>query len=164
MEFNYRVGGSLHTVRVEREGDGFRVSIDGGPAREVHVAREDEHTLRLQDDLRQQRVRVASSDGKRWAALDGFVYELQVVPRGQTRAHSRAETDAGSLQAQMPGQVVSVAVKAGQDVQKGQTLVILEAMKMEVRVQAPHAGQVKRVLVEAGQVVERGQQLVELAA
>ena len=62
----------------------------------------------------------------------------------------------------MPGQVVSVDVQAGDTVAKGQTLVILEAMKMEVRVQAPYAGRIRRVNVQTGQVVERGQQLVEM--
>ena len=64
----------------------------------------------------------------------------------------------------MPGQVISVAVKDGDLVTKGQTLVVLEAMKMELRVQAPYAGRVQHVLVKTGQVVERGQQLVEVMA
>ena len=62
----------------------------------------------------------------------------------------------------MPGRVLDVLVAEGDSVQKGDTLVLLEAMKMELRVQAPGDGQVARVLCAAGQVVERGQLLVEL--
>jgi biotin carboxyl carrier protein len=47
-------------------------------------------------------------------------------------------------------------------VQKGDTLVLLEAMKMELRIQAPGDGEIARVHCRAGQVVERGQLLVEL--
>ena len=62
----------------------------------------------------------------------------------------------------MPGRVLDVLVAAGDSVQKGDTLVLLEAMKMELRIQAPADGQIARVLCTAGQVVERGQLLVEL--
>ena len=64
----------------------------------------------------------------------------------------------------MPGRVLDVLVAPGDRVQKGDTLVLLEAMKMELRIQAPADGEVSRVLCAAGQVVERGQVLVEMAA
>ena len=63
----------------------------------------------------------------------------------------------------MPGQVRAVLVKEGESVEKGQTLALLEAIKMEIRVAAPHAGKVEKVLIEEGQVVERGQRLFDLS-
>ncbi|MBK8047020.1 MAG: acetyl-CoA carboxylase biotin carboxyl carrier protein subunit [Anaerolineales bacterium] len=62
----------------------------------------------------------------------------------------------------MPGRVLDVLVAAGDRVKKGDTLVLLEAMKMELRITAPHDGSVTRALVQPGQVVERNQILVEL--
>ena len=47
-------------------------------------------------------------------------------------------------------------------VEKGQTLLLLEAMKMEIRVSAPRAGQVSRLLVREGQTVQKDQVLVEI--
>jgi biotin carboxyl carrier protein len=64
----------------------------------------------------------------------------------------------------MPGQVIAVPVAAGDAVSRGQTLIVLEAMKMELRVAAPHDGTVEKVLVSVGEVVERGQPLAEVAA
>jgi biotin carboxyl carrier protein len=64
----------------------------------------------------------------------------------------------------MPGQVLDVLVHVGDTVERGQTLLLLEAMKMELRMVAPFAGQVRAVRCAAGQVVERGQLLVELQA
>jgi biotin carboxyl carrier protein len=58
--------------------------------------------------------------------------------------------------------VREVLVQAGETVTRGQTLLLLEAMKMEIRVTAPADGQVRQVLVEAGAVLDRGQRLVEL--
>ena len=91
------------------------------------------------------------------------VYELHVAERGSgPRGRAFPVVRQAGLEATMPGQVISVGIKEGDVVTKGQTLVILEAMKMELRVQAPYAGRVQRVLVKTGQVVERGQQLIEV--
>jgi biotin carboxyl carrier protein len=69
---------------------------------------------------------------------------------------------AGELTAPMPGQVRTVNVSEGDAVTKGQTLLVLEAMKMEIRVQAPRDGVVSSVLVTGGQTVEREQILVKI--
>lgn len=53
-------------------------------------------------------------------------------------------------------------VKAGDTVKKGQTLLLLEAMKMELRIAAPADGEVKAVRVKTGEIVEMGQVLIEL--
>jgi biotin carboxyl carrier protein len=62
----------------------------------------------------------------------------------------------------MPGAVIAVRVVDGQSVEAGETLIVLEAMKMENAVTSPAAATVLRVLVEAGQQVQRGDSLVEL--
>ena len=162
MEYYFRIHDEDHTLHVEWEGDVYCVSIDGAAPRTVQFTRDDAHTLSLQLGNTQRRAHVARGAHSIWVALGADVYELQVVERRQSRRPARVEADSGSLHAQMPGQVVSVDVQAGDTVAKGQTLVILEAMKMEVRVQAPYAGRIQRVVVQTGQVVERGQQLVEM--
>jgi len=62
----------------------------------------------------------------------------------------------------MPGLVRSVNVAEGEAVSKGQTLLVLEAMKMEIRIQAPFDGVVQSLPAEVGQTVEREQILVVL--
>jgi acetyl/propionyl-CoA carboxylase alpha subunit len=69
---------------------------------------------------------------------------------------------AGALEAPMPGTVLRVDVAPGQAVEAGQTLVVLEAMKMELSVAAPADGTVRDVHVSAGQLVSRGQPLVAM--
>jgi propionyl-CoA carboxylase alpha chain len=68
----------------------------------------------------------------------------------------------GGLKAPMPGKVLVVHVRQGEAVQKGQVLLILEAMKMEHRIAAPVAGTVEAVQVEANQQVANGQVLIVL--
>ena len=70
----------------------------------------------------------------------------------------------GSLKvtAPMPGTILAVSVKVGAQVKKGDTLVILEAMKMENEIAAPEDGVVASINVEAGVSVESGQLLASL--
>ena len=68
-----------------------------------------------------------------------------------------------SVDAPMPGNIISVNVKPGQPVKKGDVLLILEAMKMENEIMAPCDGTVGSVNVTAGQTVQSGQQLLTLA-
>ena len=69
----------------------------------------------------------------------------------------------GGLLATMPGRVLAVLVKAGDEVAKGAPLVVLEAMKMEQTITAPVAGKVDRVLCEVGEQVREGAELLAFA-
>ena len=65
------------------------------------------------------------------------------------------------LKAPMPGLVVKINIENGQSVNKGDGLIIVEAMKMENELKASHAGTIKQVMIENGQSVEKNQVLVE---
>jgi acetyl-CoA carboxylase biotin carboxyl carrier protein len=66
------------------------------------------------------------------------------------------------VKAHITGTVWKIEVKVGDAVTEGQTVVVLESMKMEMPVESPSAGQVSAVLVKEGQSVEDGAPLVEL--
>lgn len=162
MIFEY--GGTPHTVSVEAQADGStRVTLDGRTL--TVTARRVDGGWLLMLAGRQVRVFTAARGSERYAALAGESFTLTVPESAQGAAGRRARRMGaadGSLTAQMPGQVREVLVRAGDSVTRGQTLLLLEAMKMEIRVTAPADGLVKQVLVEAGAVVDRGQRLVEL--
>ena len=69
---------------------------------------------------------------------------------------------AETVKAPMPGKILSVAVSAGQAVKKGETLLILEAMKMQNEIAAPHDAVVSEVRVAANQTVSTGDDMVVL--
>ena len=73
-----------------------------------------------------------------------------------------SETQAGGLIAPMPGKVVDLKVKTGSKVRKGDTLVILEAMKMEHQVKAPEDGKITKVLIKKDDQLENGALLMVL--
>ena len=72
-----------------------------------------------------------------------------------------AETGEFLLKSPMPGLVVAIPIEEGQEVKKGQVILILESMKMQNELRSAAPVVVKAVLVRAGQPVEKGQVLVE---
>lgn len=104
---------------------------------------------------------VSSDDAKRWVTVNGQTFVLTKSSGARRSGHGHQHA-AGELTAPMPGQVRAVNVSEGDAVTKGQTLLLLEAMKMEIRVQSPQAGVVKKLLVKQGQTVEREQILIEI--
>ncbi|GGK58235.1 MULTISPECIES: biotin/lipoyl-containing protein [Flavobacteriaceae] len=74
-----------------------------------------------------------------------------------------ATKKANDIKAPMPGLILSVNVKEGQEVVEGETLIILEAMKMENSIIAPKDGIIKNVNVKSGGAVEKGELMIEMA-
>ena len=98
-------------------------------------------------------------------AVDGLAVDVD-SPRGHVRltrvprfVDPAEQVASGSLLAPMPGTVVSVAVEAGQQVEAGQPVLVLEAMKMQHTVSAPHAGVVSEIDVKPGAQVAAGEVL-----
>ena len=84
---------------------------------------------------------------------------FKILPKFSVREEKALE---GSLTAPMPGKVVEIKIKKGSKIKKGDTLLILEAMKMEHQVLAPDNGKVSDILVSKNQQVENGEPLVIL--
>ncbi len=160
-EFHYQVGDEVRTVTITAKDGGYEVRV-GDQVLQLSARLAPRGRLDLEVDGRRLSAYVARSGPRRYVGLAGDTWTLQ--PPEPRRGSREGRNDGGGLTATMPGRVLDVLVAEGDSVQKGDTLVLLEAMKMELRIQAPVAGQVTRVLCAAGQVVERGQLLVELQA
>jgi 3-methylcrotonyl-CoA carboxylase alpha subunit len=92
-------------------------------------------------------------------AWRGAVYVLEEETEAWRAAHRQAS---GGLEAPMPGKVIAVKVAPGQEVARGDELLVVEAMKMENAVRAPRAGRVRVVAAAVGDMVAPGRVLVEL--
>ena len=92
-------------------------------------------------------------------AFDGR-HEIDVRDRDATVA--RPVSGDGRIKAPIPGLIARVMVELGQDVEIGQPLVVLEAMKMENEIQAPRSGQVQQLSVEPGQTVVLDELMIEI--
>ena len=103
-------------------------------------------------------VAVAGPPDNRWVWIDGRVIQLDAPATGR----SRGRTASNELSAPMPATVVSVMVAGGASVTRGQTLIMLEAMKMELPIRAPRDGVVRAIHCKAGELVQPGVNLLDL--
>ncbi len=107
-----------------------------------------------------QRVFAEAVGDAIWAFHDGRVYELAVD--SEENGRRRTTRHQGSLVAPMPAAVVAVLATPGASVKRGDVLMILEAMKMELPVRAPGDGVVKAINCRPGDMVQANASLLEM--
>jgi len=150
-------GGRVHAVEVDAAGnlriDGAEVTFQVSPLGRAQYA--------VVAGQRQSRAFAVGPAERREVFIDGRVFTLEVGGAGQGRPRATAHAD--SLSAPMPGTVVKVLVAVGQVVRRGDTLLTLEAMKMELPVRAPHDGTITAVHCREGELVQAGVRLLELS-
>jgi len=153
--------------------------------KEFEIEVVDEHHIRIGDRLLEVDFESVSGQPVFSLILDGrsyeaFVYQSEqdweVLIRGrqyqvnvEDEREKRLKTAGGDisggefhLKAPMPGLVVAVLMEEGQEVKKGQVMLILESMKMQNELKAPRDGTVGRIRVKAGESVEQKQTLLSV--
>jgi len=148
------------TLDLTLNGRGYTVTLDDKIA-SVEVPRLENGKLDFIIEDQRVTAYVSSDNAKRWVTVNGQTFLLTKSSGARKGGHAHHHA-AGELTAPMPGQVRAVNVSEGDAVTKGQTLLLLEAMKMEIRVQAPFEGVVSSISVKAGQTVEREQILINV--
>lgn len=93
--------------------------------------------------------------------IDQTIYKTHISKKFRERTAFRMP-DVSKINCFIPGTIVDVLVEVGQEVEEGQDLLILEAMKMKNRIKSPAAGKIRRINVKTGQIVPKGHLLVVL--
>ena len=143
-------------------GDGFVVKIAG---REIRVEGAFGTFMRVRVDGRPIEATVRREGTDLVVERDGMARAFRMRdPRAPALGRRREAEDLtrGEVHAPMPGLVVDVLVRAGDRVETGQPVVVVEAMKMQNALAAPLAGQVSAVAVQAGTAVDSGQLLLAI--
>jgi len=168
MELIVRHGEREERVRIEPDGGRFRVEV-GDTVHTVEAERLDEGSAlwSLIVDGAQHEVAVRRDRRERYAvATRRSSHTVEVTdPLTHLAREAHGAAAAGGVQtvtAYMPGRVVALLVDEGEEVEPGQGVVVLEAMKMENEIAAEHGGVVTKVHVEPGQAVEGGDPLFQL--
>ena len=173
MIFEIAIGDKLRTVGIVRKGGVLHVDLDG----RTHVV----DARRISDSVVSMLVQSGDSTapsrsidaafatqlspGEFDVHVDGRTIPLQIRPAGsfgrQNKVGAGVSTSGPQrVAAPMPGKVVRVLAKPGDDVKARQGLVVVEAMKMENELRAPRDGRVRDVAVAEGQSVDAGAVLV----
>jgi len=161
MKLTFDYNSQAFPIDLTPSGKSYRATI-GDKSVDVEIIRADAERGRLELLIDNQRVTayVSSDNAKRWVTVNGRTVAL--TKSSGAKRSGAGQDHASELAAPMPGVVRGVNVVEGETVTKGQTLLMIEAMKMEIRVQAPFDGVVKSLAVKVGQTVEREQILIVL--
>jgi biotin carboxyl carrier protein len=172
MEYVARIGESDRNVSVEQVEDGkWRVVIDG--AERILDARRIDATQWLIDVGNGKLLRIdveANKDGDPQVELGGVSQSIKLLDPRRVRLEaaqavaSKGRGPAGPeiLRTPMPGKVVKVLVKVGDEVAAGQGVAVIEAMKMENEMRAGRAGKVAAIHVAEGQTLEAQAQVLTI--
>jgi biotin carboxyl carrier protein len=148
------------TLDLEPSGSGY-IASTGDQSIELEVLTVERGKLDLLLDGQHLTAYVTADGNKRWVTVQGRTFLL--TKQVSSRARGAGQAGGPGLIAPMPGLVRAINVAEGDKVRKGDTLLVIEAMKMEIRVQAQRDGIVKKLLVKQGDTVEREQLLVDMA-
>ena len=160
MAFIATLGEQTYTVEIEEIGKAlYRVSVDGNEFL-VDGKKTGRTNYSLIVDNRSFETEVDHAEDEYRVLVDGRSYHVHLVDERRMRvggAQPGIELQGRQkVSVPMPGKVIAVLVSEGDTVEKGQGLVIVEAMKMENEVRSPIAGEIKEIKVKPGDAVEGG--------
>lgn len=159
MRYSFQLGSRVHHVTLEEHAAGPRFVVDGTAFQpKVHALGKGHYKVEVEGKAFEFHVRNGIvTEGPRPLDLEVRRARPELVRKGA--AGRKAD---GRVKPPMPGKIVEVKVKEGQDVKEGDVLCVLEAMKMQNDLKSPVAGKVVRVHVQDGANVEATTVLVEV--
>jgi len=156
--------GEEHKIEIKREENHFELSMDGVKHRFVPILEQSPLYSFLIDDSKVFEADISFQKDACQLNYRNVPYQLEVFdPRRRSVSQSEASGGDGVVRAPMPGKVVEVLAKSGEQVTKGQAVVVIEAMKMQNELASEIDGSVAEIFVKAGDTVEAGTKLVAIA-
>lgn len=165
MKLIVRIGEETIPVEVERLGSGYRVCRDNGWSTvDLTSPNPNLHSLRLADGTQfliiHHRIGARHELSFGDASVHLEVHDPLAMKRRRNQDDMAGDSDV--VKAVMPGRVVRILVEPGQEIRKGQSLLVIEAMKMENEITSPRDGKIAAVHVDEGRTVESGAELVSI--
>ncbi len=160
MKFEVAINNTQRIVELERDANGWRISLDGKvvDADTTEIA---PNIFSILLDGKSHEIRVASTSSGTLTLQTGrheFTAEVTDPRAWRGRRHGALEAEGRQqILAPMPGKIIRVLVQAGEKVEAGQGLLVVEAMKMQNEIRSPKSGTVERLLVKEGQPVNAGE-------
>jgi 3-methylcrotonyl-CoA carboxylase alpha subunit len=159
MFINYEHESHVYNVSIERRDKFFFITYDNT---EYKVEAEETKPGQLKIKIADRIIKSIITEGEKekFVFVNGQVFRVKPVElTGKKKLRRREE---GNLSSPISGKVVSVKVKNGDSVKKGEVLMIIEAMKMEYLIRAPYNGKIKNVNFKQNDQVEIGQSTVDV--
>jgi len=164
MEFEFLVDGVIRKISLEKKND-ILIFRDGEMSFEADIRPVSENSVSILVDGRSYLAYIVEDKDKKLIWLGGRQVAIREPGQGDKAFHKGEEkTQEAQLRiaAPMPGKVIKINVAEGEEVRKNQTLVIVEAMKMENEIKSSIDAVVKKIYAAAGELVDSEKPLIEL--
>jgi biotin carboxyl carrier protein len=158
MIYEVIVGGNPHRLELEKAAGGWECRLDGLPIHiDALIARRDVLSLLIDGRAYEIKREQTATDLHMWVGSTRFAVELH-DPRSLRSRKKAAGDEKGprKILAPMPGRIVRLLVAENSDVEAGQGIVVVEAMKMQNEIKSPKKGVVKQILATPGAAVNPG--------
>ncbi|MBZ5567781.1 MAG: acetyl-CoA carboxylase biotin carboxyl carrier protein subunit [Acidobacteriia bacterium] len=161
MVYEISIDGKPHKLELEREGNRWTCHLDGETIRaDAVLPKHDVVSIIIAGTHYEVKRERTATDVHYWVKNSRFAVEVR-DPRSLRSRKAAAASGEGpqKLLAPMPGKVVRVILAAGSEVEAGQAVLVVEAMKMQNELKSPKKGTVKQVMVAEGASVTAGEVL-----
>ena len=165
MDYKVKIG--LETYSVEArplDADGRTIVTIGETSRNMSVNEVSSNHLHLNVNGRSMNLFLAPTSEGAWVWVEGRARFAQDAEKAARRKSRGPMERPGMVTPPTPASVVRVMVEVGQSVRKGQPLLVVSAMKMEMTLSAPYSGRISAVNAQVGAQVRPGEILVEIEA
>ncbi|MGH9690248.1 MAG: biotin/lipoyl-containing protein [Candidatus Acidiferrales bacterium] len=161
MKISVELDGKAQMLELSRVGDQLQCAIDGRPiAADAVEITPGNYSILIGGQSFDIRVEPSGSGLRIDLGGREYLVTIQDPRHWRRRGGTLASEGRQQVIAPLPGKVVRVLVNAGDAVEAGQELLVVEAMKMQNEVRSPKSGTVERLLVAVGQTVRTGESLV----
>jgi biotin carboxyl carrier protein len=162
MKFEVVINNARRIIELERDAERWRISLDGEPT-QADALEISPGVFSILLNGKSHQVRVTPTPAGALTLQTGrheFTAEVTDPRAWRGRRHGALEAEGRQqIVAPMPGKIIRVLVQAGERVEAGQGLLVVEAMKMQNEIRSPKSGTVERLLVKEGQPVNAGEAL-----
>lgn len=159
-----------YSIEIEKENnlsDQFKIDVDG---KSFDVKIKEYHpngrikTLLVNNEVLPIEVARHADGFPKMIYLNGLPFDVEIekIKSVSQKAKPSQRVISGDIKSSLPGQVLSISVEVGDEVKKGQPLIILESMKMENEILAPKSGKIKVVHVVPGQVLFKDELILQI--
>ncbi len=161
MFINYEHKNHVYNVTIERRKEHYFVTYDNT---EYKVTAEEINPGHLKIVVGDRLIKSIVTEGEKekFIFIDGDVYKVVPVELTGRKKTTEQESGKSDLDSPISGKIVSIKVKKGQQVKRGDILIIIEAMKMEYLIRAPYDGIISTIHFNEKDQIEIGQTTLEL--
>ena len=158
MFINYEYDNHVYNVTVERRNNQYYVLYDNNEYTvQATEAKPGQLTIKLGDRI----IKCLISEGEKskYVFLDGQVYQIKRI---ELTGKKKTQKKEGDLNSPISGTVVTIKVKPGDPVKKGDVIMVIEAMKMEYLIRAPYKGTINKINFKEKDQIEIGELTSEI--